>query len=168
MRGVPYLEPCFTGAIVMGVNDGGWRGGEGDGEGAGEEWTKERKEESWEYRKWVWERCCPGLEFTGELPPRLEGVAYELTESHWQRVMNFSPSPSPTSATAARAYQIVSVEAIIFEKGDSSKELGRLWADMPIVVEEEDREAGLMPTARLVLGLARCSRSRGETGKKKL
>lgn len=71
MRGLPYLEPCFTSAIVEGVNDLGWSG-LGGKEGEGEQLTKEEKEGNEGYRKWVWERCCPGLEFTGELPPRLE------------------------------------------------------------------------------------------------
>lgn len=78
MRGLPYLEPCFTSAIVEGVNDLGWEG-----------LTKEEKEGNEGYRKWVWERCCPGLEFTGELPPRLEVSSRVNDRSARRESLNF-------------------------------------------------------------------------------
>lgn len=84
MRGLPFVEPCFCNALVQGVNDGEWpKGGEG-----------ERREEGEVYRKWVWERCCPGLEYTGELPPRLEvSAAWRGVGAlrRWDRLFGAAP-----------------------------------------------------------------------------
>lgn len=67
--GIPFVEPCYTSAIVRGVNDGGWSEGLGESERA---WGGVEVRDRVEYRRWVWERACPGLEFGGELPPALE------------------------------------------------------------------------------------------------
>lgn len=39
---------------------------------AGTEARGVQAKEGREYKQWVWKRCCPGLDFTGELPPVLE------------------------------------------------------------------------------------------------
>lgn len=54
-RGLAFLEPCYTSAIVRGVSDVSW-------EGESEE----------EYKRWVWDRCSPQLKYDGEYPPSLE------------------------------------------------------------------------------------------------
>jgi hypothetical protein len=61
LPGIPFLEPAYATALVKGYNDAGeWEGVDKDGRG-GEA-----------YRRWVWERCCPGMDYTGEVPPSLE------------------------------------------------------------------------------------------------
>lgn len=56
-RGIPYLEPCYTSAIISGVND--------------DEFNS-FPTSSIEYAESIWSRCCPGMEFSGQLPPLLE------------------------------------------------------------------------------------------------
>lgn len=63
LAGVPYIEPCFCSAIVQGYNDH---------EGRSEAVAKGEKEEGEGYRKWVWDRCAPGKEYRGRMPPHLE------------------------------------------------------------------------------------------------
>jgi hypothetical protein len=62
---VPFIEPCFCSAIVQGYNDQEGHLGEGDS-------SRDEKEGDGDYRRWVWERCSPGREYKGSLPPHLE------------------------------------------------------------------------------------------------
>ena len=67
--GIPFVEPCYANCIVQGYNDQGeWKqsGGGRKGKEVGD------VKESEDYRKWVWERCCPGTEYEGNLPHPLE------------------------------------------------------------------------------------------------
>lgn len=40
-----------------------------------------------EYKRYVWNRCCPGVPYGGDFPPRMWGVCYLLTEDQWQAVV---------------------------------------------------------------------------------
>ena len=62
---MPFIEPCFCSAIVQGYNDQEGHLGEGDS-------SRDEKEGDGDYRRWVWERCSPGREYKGSLPPHLE------------------------------------------------------------------------------------------------
>lgn len=58
VSGVPFVEPCYANVLVKGFNDeDGLALAEKDGEA---------------YRRWVWERCCPGKRDQGTFPPQLE------------------------------------------------------------------------------------------------
>lgn len=73
-KGVPG-EPCYSNAIIKGVNDLEGRElarTELEGVVEGKEVTEGQIEGTKAYRRWIWDRCCPGLEFTGVLPPCLE------------------------------------------------------------------------------------------------
>ena len=145
--GIPFVEPCYTSAIVRGVNDRA---------SSAEPGGSERGEEGVEYRRWVWERCCPGLEFTGELPPALEvrplssgricgqeradssqGVAYDLSSTHVAQVV-------------ASSEPLLPVDCTIFSNGDASISLGTLVAHT-LVAPPEFRKKLLQPTARYAL-----------------
>ncbi|KAG0664955.1 hypothetical protein C6P46_000581 [Rhodotorula mucilaginosa] len=95
LAGVPFIEPCFCSAIVQGYNDQEGHLGEGDS-------SRDEKEGDGDYRRWVWERCSPGREYKGSLPPHLEGIAYKLTAPDFE------------------------VVALRFAEGDSSKLLGEI------------------------------------------
>lgn len=67
--GIPYVEPCYTSCIIQSYNDeGDWRGSVGEKKGKG----VEDERDSEEYRRWIWERCCPGTDYEGNLPHPLE------------------------------------------------------------------------------------------------
>ncbi|BGP14657.1 hypothetical protein JCM10213_001633 [Rhodosporidiobolus nylandii] len=130
--GVPFLEPTYASALVQGVNDAG-------------EWEEGGKgRESEEYRRWIWERCCPGMQFEGELPPFLEGIAYELTHSDYARVVAATVAASPTAPSA-----LVRVRCTRFRDGDLSDMQGEVQAEM-LVAKLERRPAGLQPTQQCV------------------
>ncbi|GAA6059617.1 hypothetical protein JCM10212_005116 [Sporobolomyces blumeae] len=97
-----------------------------------------------EYKKAIWDRCCPGTDYEGHLPPPLEGIVYELTPTHFavlhSRILAASPS-CPSS--------IVTVPFVPFENGDLDRrilgERATLEAEI-VVFETEDSIARLQPT----------------------
>jgi hypothetical protein len=132
-RGVPFVEPCYTSAIVKGVNDQGWK------QGLDAQAIALDGVEGPRYRQYVWDRCCPGLDFTGDLPPVLEvssqdarvnvnytdrihaqGVAYELSEAHWTALTS-DPSLAP----------LLPVQCYSFASGDPTGKTGTLIAHLP-------------------------------------
>ncbi|GAA5969882.1 hypothetical protein JCM11641_008073 [Rhodosporidiobolus odoratus] len=122
--GIPFLEPVYANSIVRGVNDG--HGG--------------RKEGGEEYNRWIWERCCPGMAFEGELPPNLEGIAYKLAPSDYAALLSSLQSASPSEPS-----MLVPVRCTKFADGDSSRPLGDIEADL-FILNPGTRPAGLQPT----------------------
>lgn len=63
--GVPFLEPAHANVLLKGYNDNG-------------EWSSEVEEEKGQgreseaYKRSVWARCSPGVDFAGSLPRELE------------------------------------------------------------------------------------------------
>ena len=72
-KGIPFFEPCYSNAIVEYKNDLGGR------VAAENEQESKNIIESEFYKRWLWTRCSPGLEYSRELPPVLE-VSYILLE----------------------------------------------------------------------------------------
>ncbi|GAA5936597.1 hypothetical protein JCM3775_000143 [Rhodotorula graminis] len=132
--GVPFLEPAHANVLVKGFNDDGEWSSKTDGE-------KGLDREGEAYKRWVWARCSPGVDFAGSLPRELEGVAYELAEDDVEtvvsRALKFLPSSVPTV--------LVPVRASRFELGDVTRSLGEVSADI-IVAQPETPTAGLQPS----------------------
>ncbi|GAA5976903.1 hypothetical protein JCM10908_005670 [Rhodotorula pacifica] len=137
LAGVPYIEPCFCSAIIRGYNDH-----EGyAGTGLEDEKTKEGEAgEDEAYRRWVWERCSPGREYRGSLPPHLEGIAYELNPTDFALVTERAQELLPTVPT-----HCVSVRALRFANGDSSTPLGAI-EEAQILVGVAPHSPRLQPT----------------------
>ncbi|KAM0750697.1 hypothetical protein T439DRAFT_314030 [Meredithblackwellia eburnea MCA 4105] len=125
--GVAYLEPALCSALVRGLNDL-----------EGRELAKESGaavfEESDVYKKWIWSRTCPQMEYLGELPPVLEGVVYEFSEDAWKHIL----------ATAPPSTDLVPVSVVPFANGDPAKPLPELMAHLP--VSQSPRAPNLQPS----------------------
>ncbi|GAA6002095.1 hypothetical protein JCM10207_003070 [Rhodosporidiobolus poonsookiae] len=135
--GVPFLEPVYANALLKGLNDAGeWQSTtEKDGGRDGEA-----------YKRWVWERVCPGMTFEGSLPPNLEGMAYELPEADFEAVLKAARAASPNLPSS-----LYPVCAVKFANGDPSKPLGEISAEL-LALEPSVRPAGLQPSPQY-LGL---------------
>ncbi|GAA5900032.1 hypothetical protein JCM8208_005571 [Rhodotorula glutinis] len=131
--GVPFLEPAHANVLLRGYNDNG-------------EWSsnlereKGQGRESEAYKRWVWARCSPGVDFAGSLPRELEGVAYELAEDDVETVVDRALKFLPTVPTV-----LAPVRASRFELGDLTRSLGDVSADI-IVAQPETPSAGLQPS----------------------
>ncbi|KAM0788079.1 hypothetical protein ACM66B_001249 [Microbotryomycetes sp. NB124-2] len=123
-KGVPYVEPCLANAIVKGVND----------EGARHLSEYDAKDD--DRKRWVWERCCPGLDFTGLMPPSLEGVAYKLTLPEFENVKQ----------SMSNGTKLVKVKAVMFSS-ITEKESQEIDAYLP-VLSNRVSEPGFQPTLR--------------------
>ncbi|GAA5900788.1 hypothetical protein JCM5296_004895 [Sporobolomyces johnsonii] len=133
--GVPFLEPAFANAIVQGYNDeGDWR------EELGEKAKDADERQSTAYKKWVWDRSCPGMEFREALPPNLEGIAYELSEQDWPVVLSAVAAASPSTPSS-----LVPVRCIPFTGGDPSNSSEPFTAHI-LVANPALQAAGLQPT----------------------
>ncbi|GAA5872265.1 hypothetical protein JCM8547_004797 [Rhodosporidiobolus lusitaniae] len=144
LPGVPFLEPVYANALVKGVNDEGeWYSGFGEKN----EQQDERETEA--YKRFVWERSCPGVPFEGALPPNLEGIVYELSQADYNLVLSRAQASFPSSPLNPAA--LVPVRCIKFKDGDDSKPSGEVTADL-LVAMPKSRPAGLQPTQQY-LGL---------------
>ncbi|GAA6050789.1 hypothetical protein JCM3770_001646 [Rhodotorula araucariae] len=131
--GVPFVEPCYANVLIKGVNDDGdWI------ESAEKEKGDGRDSEA--YKRWVWARCSPGVDYAGNLPRELEGVAYELTDNDFRAVVARAVSLLPTVSTT-----LVPVQATRFQMGDPSQSDGKITGEI-LVAQPKRRLAGLQPT----------------------
>ncbi|GAA5835892.1 hypothetical protein JCM9279_002134 [Rhodotorula babjevae] len=133
LPGIPYLEPAHANVLIKGFNDDGEWSSE-----SGAEKGQERESEA--YKRWIWARCAPGVDFSGSLPRELEGVAYELAEDDYETVVARALKLLPTIPTV-----LAPVRASRFELGDLSRSLGEVQADI-IVAQPETPAAGLQPS----------------------
>ncbi|SCV74084.1 BQ2448_6516 [Microbotryum intermedium] len=159
VQGIPFSSPACTNAIIQGVNDVGWTVKLSKSRPIRSNMTSAEKEKDEEYREWIWRRCCPGLDYTGLLPPRLEGVAFELTEADFRSiVLDFSqPTSSSSSAKTHKdtsrseaAWPSIPIECQTFTPGDSSKTTGILTAYIPIAPLTITRRPNLQPSNEYV------------------
>lgn len=147
--GVPWLEPALASSIVKGINDGGWT----DGIGADAD-----AEEA--YKRWIWARASPQVEYTGEAPPPLEvcsalavispssrasgltlisqGVVYELSPAGWEHILATNPPSSPLHL----------VTCVPFKSGDPLLSSPAFAAFLP--VSTSPRAPNLAPTEQSV------------------
>ncbi|BGP38694.1 hypothetical protein JCM10449v2_002629 [Rhodotorula kratochvilovae] len=131
--GVPFVEPCYANVLIKGVNDDGdWS------ESVEEEKADGRESEA--YRRWVWARCSPGVDYAGALPRELEGVALELAEDDFCAVIARAVELLPTVPTV-----LVPVRATRYTNGDPSQSDGEVQAEI-IVAQPKRRLAGLQPS----------------------
>ena len=127
---------------------------------------KGSERESDVYKRWVWARCSPGVDFAGSLPRELEvrsflllpfvgleytlmtnvpqGVAYELAEDDFETVVGRALKLLPSVPTV-----LAPVRASRFELGDLSRSLGEVQADV-LVARPETPSAGLQPSRECV------------------
>lgn len=148
-RGIAELEPVYSNATIRVPGHAGRldRAGETDEE------ARER----------VWRLSCPGLDYTGDLPPCLEvrhspspstvlttlvqGVAFRLTQEHFDFVM--SPGSTPLSDSPVVMHQ---VDCDIFNLEE--RVTGTLQGWLPVVVDPRYLTAtGVQPSLRFVLPL---------------
>ena len=170
---------AYSNAIVKGVNDLAGRelGRIELGVEEGVDLNEEEIDGTRAYREWIWQRSCPGLEFTGHLPPNLEvrhaplpsprnqrltnnaalqAVAFKLSPEHFKQVMSpISSSSKARNGVTTTPYELHEVECIAFEQGDHEKITGKLVAWIPIVVDPRYTAPNLLPTLRCVTTVRR-------------
>ncbi|GAA6031728.1 hypothetical protein JCM8097_001955 [Rhodosporidiobolus ruineniae] len=137
--GIPFLQPCYATALVKGFND--------DGEWQGSSALKGEKgdaRDGEEYKRWVWERACPGMahEFIGKLPPNLEGLAYELDDGDFDTVLSAVRAASPATPSS-----LVPLRCTKFVNGDPSNPFGEITAEL-LVAQPPSRPVGLQPSQK--------------------
>eukprot|EP01117_Protostelium_nocturnum_P008601 TRINITY_DN3085_c0_g5_i1.p1 TRINITY_DN3085_c0_g5~~TRINITY_DN3085_c0_g5_i1.p1 ORF type:complete len:337 (-),score=71.59 TRINITY_DN3085_c0_g5_i1:26-1036(-) len=96
IRGLAYMEPCWASIIKLkkhGEKSIDSKRGKKMVEG-GEEVEKEMslkgREEDVDKeadRRDVWSRCCPGLPYSGAIPPQLCGVVYDISEDDYRKIV---------------------------------------------------------------------------------
>ncbi|KDE05947.1 hypothetical protein MVLG_03633 [Microbotryum lychnidis-dioicae p1A1 Lamole] len=159
VEGVPFSSPACTNAIVQGVNDIGWTAKSSKPHTVRSDMTNAEKEKDEDYREWIWRRCCPGLDCTGLLPPRLEGVAFELTEADFRSIVLDFSSPTSSSlsgnlhkdtARSEAAWPAIPIECQPFTPGDSTKTAGTLTAYIPTAPLSITRRPNLQPSNEYV------------------
>ncbi|KAK4047548.1 hypothetical protein OIV83_005335 [Microbotryomycetes sp. JL201] len=125
-KGVPFIEPCLATAIVRGFNDQPRIG------------TRETDcDNDEDFKRWIWQRSCPGLDYTGSMPPFLEGVAYKMTQKDFERVQ----------ARLQVGQSLVRVRAVMFSSitGHESEEIE---VYLPTFMNDANQEPGMQPTLR--------------------
>ncbi|KAH8920723.1 hypothetical protein BT69DRAFT_1321257 [Atractiella rhizophila] len=125
--GIPFLEPCYPTAIVRGINDTDFKG-------------KDKKGDEESYKKWLWERCSPGVgELFGNGVPELEGVAMLLPQGVVEQIKNSQVQCTP------------------FEDGDKSKSAGPTFTATALILPFTSRfkDRGIAPSSKTLMRVIR-------------